>query len=152
VAGDLSANHLAQIAPKPPACAKDGAGPCGDSVTVPGGDNPSSGGSSGSSDDTGTGTGDGNGGGDGTTGVPGSDGDVSGDSCVDPATGQDVCGGDNTAGGGTTAVANPVELSASRQGDSRLFGTLAVVELLALVLVPGLYVAWLRRRRAGGAK
>ena len=33
-------------------------------------------------------------------------------------------------------------------GDNRLFGVVAVIELLALVLLPSGYVAWLRRRKA----
>lgn len=152
VPGDLKANHLAQIAPQPPACAKAGSGPCGDLWA-----SPSNNGGTTTDPDGSSGGGDGSGGtGSGGTGGTGGSGDAPGDApgatTVDPATGQ-VIGGDPSAVDGSTstgavAVANPMELSAQRSGDNQLFGTVAVIELVAIVLVPGLYVAWLRRRRA----
>ncbi|WP_180936047.1 hypothetical protein [Nocardioides ungokensis] len=71
---------------------------------------------------------------------------------MDPETGA-VVGGDQTTAAGGAIYANPTELVSSRAIDTRTFGWLAAVELLALVLLPGLYVATLRRRRsvkAGG--
>ena len=60
-----------------------------------------------------------------------------------------------TAGGdrrprpdGAAIYANPTELAAARTSDDKTFGWLAVLELLALVLLPGLYVVTMRRRRA----
>jgi phosphate transport system substrate-binding protein len=47
----------------------------------------------------------------------------------------------------------PTELAASRASDRTTFGALAVLELVALVLVPGIYVSWRRRtsRNSGAA-
>jgi phosphate transport system substrate-binding protein len=136
VAGNLKANHLAQIAPLPEACDKVGAGPCG--VTTAG--NPQSG----STPTTGT-----------STAAPstGSAPDTSGGGtgAVVPETGGAAVGTDTNVAAGTPATANPIELSSARTGDNRLFGVVAVAELLAVVLVPGLYVAWLRRRKGGVA-
>lgn len=150
VPGDLKANHLAQIAPQPPACAKVGSGPCGDLWASPS----NNGGTTSDPQDPsgGDGTGTGGTGGDGAGGDgAGGGGDAPGAPTIDPATGQ-VVGGDPTAAGGTTtgavAVANPMELSAGRSSDDQLFGTAAVIELFVIVLLPGLYVAWLRRRKA----
>ena len=46
--------------------------------------------------------------------------------------------------------ANPLLVS-DRPADSRTFGWLAVIELIALILLPGLFVSFLRRRRLAGA-
>lgn len=136
VAGNLTRNHLAEIAPKPAACDKQGAGPCGT--------------------DTGTGTPstDANStaapGAASTTGAPAAAGAPApaAAASVDPETGV-VSGDPALAAGAITAT--PAELSRSRAGDSRAFGTLVVLELLALVLLPGVYVSW-RRRRTGAAR
>lgn len=136
VAGNLAANHLAQVAPKPAACDKVGAGPCGTTTGtgVPSTDKKAS---SPASAPTATG---------GATAAPPPDAAAP---AVDPATG--AATGEQpavVAAGEVTAV--PTELVAGRAGDRRTFGMLAVLELMALVLLPGLYVA-MRRRRAGGA-
>ena len=47
--------------------------------------------------------------------------------------------------------ATPTELSAERPMDSKAFGWLAVLELLALILVPGILISR-RAARNGGAR
>ena len=147
---NLNNNLLAQIAPQPAACDKLGEGPCG---TATGTNTPST-------DSAGDGTGDGqtSGGGaggsgattDGATGGGGGSGGGQAPSSVDPETGA-VVGGEQSAAGGDGAVyASPTELVADRAIDSRTFGWLAALELLALVLLPGLFLTALRRRRSTG--
>ena len=70
----------------------------------------------------------------------------------DPETGEVVAGSGTTdaASGGDAVFANPTLVS-DRPLDSRTFGWVAVIELLALVLLPGIVVASLRRRRREGA-
>ncbi|WP_181411021.1 hypothetical protein [Nocardioides humi] len=67
-------------------------------------------------------------------------------------TGQDVpvaeSGAVPVSGGTQDVYASPDTLSADRAGDRRPFGWLVVLELLALVLLPGLLAAGLRRRMA----
>jgi hypothetical protein len=151
VAGNLSENHLAQIAPQPAACDKQGEGPCGTATGTnqPSTDDPDAPSGDGSGGGQGGDGGSGDpGGGDGSTGGP-SGAPGSGDApTIDPETGA-VVGGDTTTGTSADAnYANPTELVAGRPGDTRTFGMLAALELLALVLLPGLYVATLRRRRS----
>jgi phosphate transport system substrate-binding protein len=140
VKGNLAANHLAQVAPLPLACQKSTALPCGDGAVAPGttvqaGSSSTSSGSPGSTKGGGTPSG---------GSAPGTVDPGSGASAVDP-------GSDTTTTGGTSdlsgATPTAVELSAQRTGDDKVFGVLAVVELLAIVLLPGVYVAWYRRRK-----
>ena len=129
-------NVLADKAPQPAACDKQGAGPCG---TATGTNRPST---DGKAPDAATG---------GASG-----GGPADPAQVDPETGAPASGADPLAAGGDTPAtaaggtqevyANPT-LVADRSGDRRPFGVLAVVELLALVLVPGVTGAVLRRRR-----
>jgi phosphate transport system substrate-binding protein len=146
VAGHLSENHLAQIAPKPAACDKIGAGPCGSDTgnnepsTDGGSSDPSttSGGTDGtSSGDPGTTRGKGKG-----NAPPGS---TPGSTTVDPATGALT----EAQGGTGTVYANATQLVSDRPADDRAFGWLAAGELLALVLVPGIFVVARTRRRRG---
>jgi len=160
VAGDLSRNHLAEIAPMPADCDKVGAGPCG---TDTGHNQPST---NDNTDDQGDNDGDPN---DNTPGNdqdgpsgpnstgpgedPGGPGttDPGSSTSIDPETGLPI-GTDNTStSSGSAIYANPTELVAEREADRRTFGVLAVGELLALVLLPGLFVGWSRRRRTGRA-
>ena len=137
---NLNHNVLADIAPQPAACDKVGEGPCG---TATGTNDPST--------DGGGGT---DGGADGgTTGGTGGDGGTGGNgdsapTAIDPATGE-VVGADGTT---TDAAiyASSTELVADRSGDKTAFGWLAVLELVALVLLPGFFVMALRRRRPTG--
>ncbi|GAA4710979.1 substrate-binding domain-containing protein [Nocardioides conyzicola] len=140
VKGNLQANHLADIAPKPASCDKAGAGPCG---TETGTNTPSTeggkGGGGGGASNTPGGTTPGGTAGGGAGNTPGG---------VDPVTGLPTdTGGTGTTTGGGDVVANPVELSAQRTGDDKVFSGVAVLELLAIILLPGLYVAIARRRR-----
>ncbi len=160
VAGNLKENKLAQIAPKPAACDKEGEGPCGTST---GTGEPST--DEGQPDDPAAGNGDGKGekGGDGASrtgdggGGGGGGGGDGAETTVDPITGETVSSdgtavsATGTSTGATTdpIYATPTELSASRPGDDRAFGALAALELLALILVPGLLIA--RGVRRGGA-
>lgn len=126
---NLDKNLLAEKAPKPPECDKDGAGPCGyDTGTgKPATDDPAAAAG-------------------GTAPAAG----AAPPAAVDPVTGQDV----PVATDGTTPVAatsqpvtaSPDTLSAERAGDRRPFGWVVVLELLALVLLPGLLAAMFRRR------
>ncbi|RYB94548.1 phosphate ABC transporter substrate-binding protein [Nocardioides oleivorans] len=160
VAGNLKENRLAKIAPQPAACDEEGQGPCG---TATGTGEPST--DEGQPADSGSGSGNGrtggakNGGGAGTTGDGGGGGGGGGAGApteVDPVTGETVPTSGGGGGGGTTDAAGtttdpiyatPTELSAGRPGDDRAFGALAALELLALILVPGLLIARGVRRR-----
>jgi hypothetical protein len=55
--------------------------------------------------------------------------------------------GTTTTTDGAAIYASPTELASARTSDDMTFGWLAVLELLALVLLPGLYVVTMRRRR-----
>lgn len=163
VAGDLKQNKLAQIAPQPAACDKEGEGPCGTDTGTgePSTDDGSTGAAAGGTgngkggaEGGATGSGGGGGGG-GSGGGGGGAGDAS--TTIDPITGETVttgaegttaAGAGATTGGTTDPIyATPTELSASRPGDGRAFGALAVLELLALILVPGVLLARGVRRR-----
>jgi phosphate transport system substrate-binding protein len=142
VKGNLSANHLAQIAPQPLACQKATSQPCGDG-TVPPGTNGSDGDNHGDNGQTGTAN-------------NGSNGDSTTSDGTTPPGGSSPTTGDGTtaaagtsADGTTTAAISPTAtvLGAQSRSDSSIWGWTAVIELLAIVLLPGLYVAWLHRRR-----
>ncbi len=150
VKGNLAANHLAQIAPQPLACQKATSQPCGD-ATVPPGTNGSPGPSNGANNPSGSPS--------GTTTDPGGSTPEPGGTPAGgtaPDSGTPITSGDGTvttAGGplttiGTTPTATV--LAAQRSSDNAIWGWTAVIELLAIVLIPGLYVAWLRRRRSVG--
>ena len=147
VAGHLSENHLAQIAPMPAACDKQGAGPCG---TDTGNNQPStdnsqpSGGTStaGPASSSATSSGGTTKGG-GSQNAPPASAPQQG---VDPATGSTV---GSTQAGSAAVYANATTLVADRPAQNRTFGWLAAAELLALVLVPGVYVVMRGRRQRG---
>ena len=152
VKGNLSRNHLAEIAPMPAKCDKVGQDPCG---TVTGTNTPSTdAGSGGKGQQAGAGgaPADGASGGGGGSG-PGADapdaGGVPG-ATVDPETGQ-VVGAAAVAAGQDPSYAVPTELAAARPADTGVFGLLAVAELLGIILLPGLVALALRRRSSGGA-
>ena len=126
VKGDLSRNHLAEIAPKPAACDAFKAGPCTNATgTAP--------------TTTAQAT-------SGSTSAGGAAGAAAAGS-VDPETGQVI--GSSTGETGATgqgSVAIPTELLAARADDTKVFGLLAVGELLAIVLAPGLCAVYFQRR------
>ncbi|HVT65677.1 MAG TPA: phosphate ABC transporter substrate-binding protein PstS [Mycobacteriales bacterium] len=138
VKGNLAANHLAQVAPLPLACQKVSATPCGDGAVAPGTTTKGGSGQT-SSRSPGAKSGDAS-----TAGASGS-------APSEPVTGGDSAEPGSAGSSGTTDLAGitptAVELSAQRDGSNKLFGVVAVVELAAIVLIPGLYVAWLRRRK-----
>lgn len=141
VKGNLAANHLAQIAPLPLACQKASNPPCGDGTVAPGtngsngNSNPGNNQSNGNTSPSGNTTSDG-------TSPPGGSTPTTGDGTTSPG-GTTNDGTVTTAGIAPTATVLPAQSSA----DSSIWGWTAVVELLAIVMLPGLYVAWLHRRR-----
>ncbi|WP_068399360.1 substrate-binding domain-containing protein [Kribbia dieselivorans] len=189
---NINNNKLAQIAPMPASCDKNGAGPCGGatgqaptSVSAAknsgGTTNNSGGGNSGGGNGSG-GNGGGNSGGGGngggnsgggngpnTTANGGTSKTGSGNApgtgagtgngtansnaagsgtTVDPETGQVVAAG-TEAGAAGPVFGVPTELQANRSKDDKVFSWLAVAELLAIVLLPGAVVVWMRRRGQG---
>lgn len=147
VKGDLKRNRLAEVAPMPAACDKVGQGPCG---TDTGTGQPSTddtkdpdGGSAGDGPTPGTGTP----GAGSPAGAPPAAGDAG---AVDPETGLAADATVTTALGGTVSAV-PTELAANRINDGRIFGTLAALELLAVVLLPGAVALWWRRRTTSRA-
>ncbi|WP_238342983.1 substrate-binding domain-containing protein [Nocardioides cynanchi] len=148
VKGNLAANHLAQVAPMPLACQKATSQPCGDSTVPPGtnGGSTPSGGTSPTSAPTGS-TPTGTTGPATAAGGTAPDGGAAPDGGTAPVTNAD--GTVTTAEGATGATTTPTAtvLAAQRQSDTAIWGWTAVLELLAIVLLPGLYVAWTRRQR-----
>ena len=149
VAGDLSRNRLAEIAPSPAECDKSGAGPCLGAGQVLGGTTTGgTGTTAGSAVPGSTGTAGGPAPGaapDGTAVVAAGAGSADGAVTIDPETGlptgEAAAGGSSIASGTVTSdIPRPV-------GGELAFAGLAAVELLAIVLVPGLLI--LRARRAG---
>lgn len=156
VAGDLKRNKLAEIAPQPASCDKEGEGPCGTSTGT--GEPSTDDEGAPTTESTGGKLGQGGGGGTETsTTDPG--GTPTGATTIDPITGEAVNPPAGTTVEGVSApttstsseplYATPTELSAERPMDSKAFGWLAVLELLALVLVPGILIS--RRAARNGA-
>lgn len=150
VGGDLKRNKLAEIAPQPAACDKSGEGPCGTST---GTGEPSTDDAAAPTDAKGDKTatpGATAGGGAARSGVPatGAGGTPNAAPAIDPVTGEAISapGGatvesvSGTTGASEQLYATPTELSAERPMDARAFGWLAVLELLALILVPGILI------------
>lgn len=133
---NLDKNLLAEKAPQPAACDKVGAGPCG---TETGTGKPST--------DGGTPSGRATGAAAPTATAPAAPAGGGAAPVVDPAAGEG-----SGAGQPPEVYADPQVLSADRAGDRLAFGWLAVAELLALVLVPGILVATLRRRPKAGQR
>ena len=145
VKGDLSANHLAQVAPMPLACQKATSQPCGAGTVAPG----TNGSTSSTSDPGGTTTGK-----SGSTEPQGStaNGGTPTGGTGPPGSGTPVTSGDGTTtsadGTLTTAATTPTATElAAQSSDTSIWGWTAVIELLVIVLLPGLYVAWLRRQK-----
>jgi phosphate transport system substrate-binding protein len=149
IAGHPNDNHLAQIAPEPPACDKSGAGPCAAGVT---GTSPSqgSGSSKGGKTSTGTGTTTSGGKGSSTTGTgTTTTGTGSGSSTgiVDPTTGQvETTGG--TASAADAPLTVPTGLAGYRSSSAtKVLAPLAVLLLLLALVAPPLVARRIARRR-----
>jgi phosphate transport system substrate-binding protein len=158
--GNLAHNHLADVAPFPPACDKAGSGPCGgpgDSGTgiatnggssgngASGGNGGAGSGSSGGTGSSGTGTGSGK-----TTARPGTTaaaGKAGAKTVINPETGQlQTVSGDNL--GAAQLVGQATDLEYRQQNMTGVLSTLAALELLlALVAPPLLYFYIIRPRR-----
>lgn len=140
VAGQPNTNRLAQIAPMPQACDKDGAGPCADGTTA---------GGNGSGSGSGNGTGNGSGPNGGTNGsaAPGAGSSASAGpgSVIDPDTGE-VIGGNG--GGDDNAVATPTDLAAFRGSRYlRVLGPISAALVLAILFIPAIVSRRMSRRR-----
>jgi len=140
VPGNLSVNRLAQIAPLPLACQKQGQGPCTNNGLEPG---TTAGGTSGNTGSTGGTTGStggttGSAGGSGSTGTTGTTGTAGSTTGTANNTTNLLGGGtSNDAGSGSAnnAVAQPTNLADSAQLIGVL-GPLAVLLILAVLVVP----------------
>jgi len=147
VLGHPDANYLAQIAPQPRACDKNGAGPCATGASS--GTGSSTGGHSGGSSSGSGGTSGGNSGGTSTGG--GSSGGGTAPSVhyslrVDPRTGQIII-----AARGATGDAAPVGATLSPQ-NSVNGGSLFVVGFLLVAVAAPVAMAARRRRARGSGK
>jgi len=132
VAGDLTKNKLAEIAPQPAACDKQGAGPCGtETGTAPTTPKPAG-------DNKATATG-------GAAPVAGADPAATAPVAADPETGVAAPEAETIATD-QTVTAVPTELVAGRAGDTKVFGSLAVIELLAIILAPAVGATYFKRR------
>jgi len=150
---NLSKNKLAEIAPQPAACDKEGEGPCG---TDTGTNNPSTDDPNAPASQAPAG---GGGGGDGGAAPPGQAPADTGP-VVDPDTGEVTTPAPDAGAGTTTTTTTggqaadfpqPTELASSRPADTETFGWVAAALLLAIILLPGLMLANIRRRPRRGA-
>jgi phosphate transport system substrate-binding protein len=150
VKGNLAANHLAQVAPRPLACQKATSQPCGD-TTVPPGTNGNDGTTNNGSTNNGTTTTGSTSGNNTNTSSGGPPTAPGGSTPVTSADGTTSTDGTTSSDGTTTTAATAptaTVVPAQRNADVALWSLTAVFLLLAIVLVPGLYAAWLRRRKA----
>jgi phosphate transport system substrate-binding protein len=143
----LAKNKLAEIAPQPAACDKQGEGPCGTETGTgkPSTDDPTAASSTAPSAGASTAT---------SPNAPAGGGDAP--PSVDPDTGQLVSeapaadpGAQATTTDGTAqqpSYAAPTELASSRAADTTTFGWVAALLLLAIVLLPGMLLNSFRRR------
>jgi phosphate transport system substrate-binding protein len=143
VAGNLGANHLADIAPQPAVCDKAGAGPCLGANGAPGGAAPGAGSAAGA------------GAAGSAAASAGVANTVAGGAAaagstvgVDPETGLGT-GADVSAAGGLVTGAVATRVAARQAGGGIAFGALAAAELVGIILVPGALTGWVRRRRVG---
>lgn len=162
VPGHLNVNHLAVIAPKPPACAKVNAGPCNDVTTGTAG----GAGAQGPTTSGGGGHSSGNGGGNPTGGVTNPSGGV-----VNPTTGAtnpsinvpggvnptdgSIPGNNNIGGGGVDSTGQPQATEVGQYRSPNLTGVLAplvaVLILAVLIIPPAVYFYVLAGRKATGS-
>ncbi|WP_432985928.1 substrate-binding domain-containing protein [Dactylosporangium sp. CA-233914] len=152
VPGNLSRNHLAEIAPMPPACDKIGAGPCppkGANAGSGGGDgngNGNGGGNGNGNGGNGSGSGNGSGGGNGTNGNGGAGG-TDGGAQIDPDTGEVVGGSGSNGTTDANAIGTPTDLAAFRANRyASILGPVAALLLVAVLFVPAIFARRLARR------
>jgi phosphate transport system substrate-binding protein len=161
IAGHPTENHLAQIAPVPPACDKQGAGPCAAGVGVAianpdsHGKPPSSGGGDSSGPATGGPSGHASAGapaanGRGTPTAGSSQSAAAAAPSVDPNTGQLVT---NNGGGGSNPDLVGAESNLPNGQSSQAFNSvmyvLAILLLLMVIVGPVAFSRYLAHRRAG---
>jgi hypothetical protein len=161
VAGHPDENHLAQIAPLPPACDKSTAGPCTDSTGVGSTSNPNKNGkvptssptpgapATGSTPTPGVTPSTGSGGGGQSPGVviPGSSLGASTETVVPGASAPSVAGSSGT--GTTELVGSPTSLSGSNNGGvGSLLAVLAAIELLLVLAIPPFVARRIQRNKA----
>jgi hypothetical protein len=161
VAGHPDENHLAQIAPLPPACDKSTAGPCTDSTGVGSTSNPNKNGkvptssptpgapATGSTPTPGVTPSTGSGGGGQSPGVviPGSSPGASTETVVPGASAPSVAGSSGT--GTTELVGSPTSLSGSNNGGvGSLLVVLAAIELLLVLAIPPFVARRIQRNKA----
>jgi phosphate transport system substrate-binding protein len=142
--GDPNRNYLAQIAPQPPLCDKNGHGPCGGTTNgnANGGRGTNPSGSSSPSTTPSAGTSSASAA--ASASASGSSGTGDRGGTIDPATGQLTNAGSTSGGGAVTGT--PTVLAAGQKGVSNIaLGALAVVLLIGILAAPPL-VAW---RRSG---
>jgi phosphate transport system substrate-binding protein len=140
VAGQPTRNYLAEIAPKPPACDKVGAGPCTGNEGVTNG-NPNNGHAPSSAPATAP----------STSATPGATTAASAAASVDPLTGESTTPG--TVAAGSDVVAASTEISSTGPGGSTgLLAGLAVAEILLILVLPPVLArkVWRRRDGTGG--
>ncbi|MEV4517403.1 substrate-binding domain-containing protein [Dactylosporangium sp. NPDC049525] len=140
IAGDPTRNHLAEIAPNPPDCAKRGAGPCSGTGSQTGNTGTNNNTNNGGTNNGGTTT---------NPSASGSAGATAG-AQIDPDTGEVISGGGNGGGSGgdANAVGVPNDLAAFKTGKHmKVLGPTAAALLLLVVFGPALLGRWLRRRR-----
>ncbi len=153
VAGDLSRNHLAEIATPPKACDQSGQGPClGAGQTGGGGSGAGAGSGTGAGAGSGSGAGAGSGSGagaaDGASGAAGAgDGAALAGAAIDPETGLPVGGDAGSLGDATASVRSDIPPRAV--GSTPAFSGLAAAEVLAIVLLPGILGVRARRKAMG---
>jgi len=175
VKGHPGENGLANIAPMPLPCQKVTSVPCGDGVVPPGttATNPSGGkvpggtttgttggtttagpgGSTGTNPAAGGGpsggTAGGPSGGNGSTNpnAPGGSTVPGVDSPANAVPGVDGVGGGTTSASASGVVPTATSLPAQRAADTKVWGWTSVLLALGVVMLPGLYTAWLRRRK-----
>ena len=142
---DPAKNRLAEIDPAPQACDRAGQGPCGTSTAgqganTPGGGANGAGGNSGSGGSGGAGANP-NGAGPNATGANNAGG-------IDPETGLPYGQGGSGSGDGSND-ATSTELAAFRSGGmNTVFGVLAAVEVVLVLLVPAFVARAISRRKA----
>lgn len=153
IAGQPKVNHLAVIAPQPPACDHKGAGPCnGDQGAFNANPGGSGSGSGGSGNGGNGGTGNAGGSGSGGSGTPSNAPSGSTSAHIDPNTGQVVSGngdGSQNNGPGTDVVASPLDLAGADSPSMSGSLTTLSIALFGVALVAPVVIGRRTARRRG---